>query len=370
MLADHASLHETPVPRANWLSRGRTGRIAAAGVATLIPLLVAGCGASTTAKSSTSASSTTKPSALTSITIAYPTPTIHILPLEVGISQGFFAKEGLSVKLVSLGNSQTVMTGLLSGSIKFAGTSAVSILTEASKGAPIESIMQYDSGVPLQLIMSKRYAAAHALSSSSSAAQIVSALKGSTVAEAGLSDKGIVAELLNAYGVASSTVRKVLVSNASAQLTALKTGAVDWYLSSPPIGPEVAASGIGEALLSSANVPEWKADVVNFAVAGNKKYLSSHAALAKRVVTAINESVAFVASNPNGALPTAEKEFPKLSSSILLQSIKDIIWDSSGKQTPSSWQRTVAFDKKTGELAPSVTAAEGVAWTNAYYTGK
>src|ERR1700748_721212 len=117
----------------------RTRALALLGAAIVSCSAVAACssgGGSPAAAGSSSASAGTSKT-LTNITIGYPSLTIHLLPFQVAIDQGFFAQQGLNAKLVSLNNSQTTIAGLTSGSIQFAGVGSSGVVAAAAQGAPV-----------------------------------------------------------------------------------------------------------------------------------------------------------------------------------------------------------------------------------------
>ena len=128
---------------------GRTRALALLGAVIVCGGTVAACssGGSSSATGSSSAPAGAAKT-LTNITIGYPSLTIHLLPFQVAIDQGFFAKQGLNVKLVSLNNSQTTIAGLTSNSVQFAGVGSSGVLAAAAQGAPVISVLAQDNGVP------------------------------------------------------------------------------------------------------------------------------------------------------------------------------------------------------------------------------
>jgi NitT/TauT family transport system substrate-binding protein len=306
--------------------------------------------------------------AVTDVTIAYPTLSIHILPLQLGITDGIFAKHHLSVRLVSLNNSQTVVAGLASGSVQYAGVSAAGLLTAASKGANVESVLAYDNGVPLQLVVSKAFADQHSLRPGADITTVVKDLAHTTLGVNGLTDEGVARQLLTSYGVDPSTVRYAQLSSTAAQLTELQKGGIDWVLLSPPNSYQLQSTNAGYILGSAANIQSWPSDISNFVLATDGSYAAAHATVTKELVAAVNEAVAFVAKNPSQAVTVAMREFPSVSRADLLESIRGISWATDGTQTQQLWQSTIAFNAKTGSLKSGATAVQGKTWTNEYYT--
>jgi NitT/TauT family transport system substrate-binding protein len=366
MTGQAEKLRRWAVTKTEARQRGRLRRKAVVGA--VIAAAAFAAAACSSSAGSSAGGAVASASAVTSVTIAYPTLSIHILPLQLGITDGIFAKHHLSVKLVSLSNSQTVVAGLASGSVQYAGVSAAGLLTAASKGANVESVLAYDNGVPLQLVVSKAFADQHSLRPGADIATVVKDLQHTTLGVNGLTDEGVARQLLNSYGADPSTVRYAQLSSAAAQLTELEKGGIDWILLSPPNSYQLQSTNAGYILGSAANIQSWPSDISNFVLAADPAYAAAHATVTKELVAAVNEAVAFVAKNPSQAESVASQEFPSVSRADLLESIKGIAWAVDGTQTQQLWQRTIAFNAKTGSLDSGTTAVEGKTWTNEYYT--
>jgi ABC-type nitrate/sulfonate/bicarbonate transport system substrate-binding protein len=68
------------------------------------------------------------------------------LPVDVGIQQGFFAKEGMSVDVTNFGGDQKMQIGMASGSIDF-GLGGGPAMAFVVKGAPVIAVASY-TGAP------------------------------------------------------------------------------------------------------------------------------------------------------------------------------------------------------------------------------
>ncbi len=255
-------------------------------------------------------------SAVTAVTIAYPTLSIHILPLQLGITDG----------------------------------------------------LAYDNGVPLQLVVSKAFADQHSLRPGAAITTVVKDLEHTTLGVNGLTDKGVARQLLTSYGVDPSTVRYAQLSSTAAQLTELQKGGIDWVLLSPPNSYQLQSTNAGYILGSAANIQSWPSDISNFVLVADGSYAAAHPTVTKELVAAVNEAVAFVAKNPGQAATVAMQEFPSVSRADLLESIKGIAWATDGTQTQQLWKSTIAFNSKTGSLKSGTSATQGKTWTNEYFT--
>jgi NitT/TauT family transport system substrate-binding protein len=345
------------------MTRTRRPRKAFAVLAASLALVTAAACSS----SSKPASSSSSAQALTSISLAYPTLSIHVLPYQIGIDQGIFAKHGLKVKLVSLSNSQTTVASLTSNSVQYAGVGSTGLLTAASQGAAVQSVLAQDLGVPQELVVSKKFAAANNLTTDSPPADVAKALGHSTFGVNGLSDQGLAKQLMGAYNVSTSGVKFASLGSLSALQTEITSGGVDAIILSAPNSYKLVTDGAGVIVADQAKIPSWPTNIFQFVLAVNTSYAAAHAALTKQVVAAIHESVVYITQHPDQALKSAQTLFPGFTTDDLTQSIKTLPWAANGSQTQDAWQTTITFNSGTGAVKAGVAATEGKTWTNDYY---
>lgn len=353
--------------------RARPGRTRA--LALLGAVLV--CGGTVAACSSGGSSSTTgsrsdpagASKTLTNITIGYPSLTIHLLPFQVAIDQGFFAKQGLNVKLVSLNNSQTTIAGLTSDSVQFAGVGSSGVLAAAAQGAPVISVLAQDNGVPQDLMVSAKFASANHLTSTSSISAVVKALGHSTFGVNGLTDQGLAHQLLGAYGVSAGNVRFASLGSLSSLITSVTSGVVDAIFASPPSSYKLKSGNTALLLGDAAKIPSWPTDIYQYVLAANRTYVQSHPAITKEVVAAVHEAVLFIKQHPDSVISSAGKVLTGYNTSVLQQSVSDLNWATDGAQTQASWNATIQFNIATGGVKAGATMPEGQSWTSSYYSG-
>jgi NitT/TauT family transport system substrate-binding protein len=348
----------------------RTRALALLGAVIVCGGTVAACssGGSSSATGSSSAPAGASKT-LTDITIGYPSLTIHLLPFQVAIDQGFFARHGLNVKLVSLNNSQTTIAGLTSDSVQFAGVGSSGVLAAAAQGAPVISVLAQDNGVPQDLMVSAKFASANDLTATSSVSAVVKALGHSTFGVNGLTDTGLAHQLLGAYGVGAANVRFASLGSLSSLVTSVTSGAVDAIFASPPSSYKLKSGNTALLLGDAAKIPSWPTDIYQYVLAANRSYVQSHPTIAKEVVAAVHEAVLFIKQHPDSVVSSAGKVLTGYNTSVLQQSVADLNWATNGAQTQTNWNATIQFNVATGGVKTGATAPEGQSWTNSYYSG-
>jgi NitT/TauT family transport system substrate-binding protein len=131
-----------------------------AGVA-IASALVSGCsssGSSASASSSGTASSSTTP--VTSITIGLPNSVPSFANSDVAVAQaeGYFAKEGLNVKVDNLSSGVPVVQGVVGGSLDIGASSIEPVVNAASAGAPIQIVGAYANKLTVDMVTPKTIA--------------------------------------------------------------------------------------------------------------------------------------------------------------------------------------------------------------------
>jgi NitT/TauT family transport system substrate-binding protein len=109
-------------------------RVRAAAVLALVaPLALAGCGGSSDGGSSTGSGGTTK------VTVGV-IPIVDVAPLYLGVKKGFFSDEGLDVDLQTAQGGAAIVPAVMSGQYQFGFSNATSLLLGASKGLDLRVV--------------------------------------------------------------------------------------------------------------------------------------------------------------------------------------------------------------------------------------
>lgn len=152
------------------LQRRRTWVLAAPLVVGTLAL--AACGSSSAPGSGGSTGS------LTTISVGL-AGNIFDLPLRVAEQDGYYKREGLNVKFVTV-TATTDNAALESGSIAFLPQAPAGWAEALVKGSPQVAVENEATGIPLGLVVNKQFAASHGITSATSAASVAKDLVGST----------------------------------------------------------------------------------------------------------------------------------------------------------------------------------------------
>lgn len=119
---------------------------------------------------------------------------IFDLPLKVADANGYFRKQGLKIKYVTL-TAATGPSALQAGSVQFLHDSPTGFVTALSKGLPETALAADGLGNPLGLVVSKKFAQDHDLTASTPAADVAKALADSTAGASSANTKAEAADL-------------------------------------------------------------------------------------------------------------------------------------------------------------------------------
>jgi NitT/TauT family transport system substrate-binding protein len=350
-----------PAPRpGRRASRGLRGFAAIATATALLSATLAGC-------VSSGGGSTTNANGTTTVTIGVG-GNIFDVPVNLANSAGYFAKEGIEAKFVTL-TSATGIAALQSGSVQFLTASPLDMASAVSKQLPLEAVSVIGSGNPLGLVVSKKFAAAHNLTSTSPAAQVAAALAGSTAGYSSSNTKAEAGIYLKAYGIDSGKENWVELPSPAADKTALSTGQIDWFVTSEPIPLEVQNTGDGIVVANPLTVPQWSAAEAGYGLftVVKKSYAASDAAVVKKVVAAIQDATNYMSSHggDSAVLHAAAATMPGIPDTVLTGSLQQVVWPADASMSQADWTKTLAFLNSLGTIqgGANVTSAN---WTNQY----
>ena len=340
--------------------RGIRGLAAAATAAALLSATLAGC-------VSSGGGSTTNADGTTTVTIGVG-GNIFDVPVNLANSAGYFAKEGVKVKFVTL-TSATGIAALQSGSVQFLTASPLDMASAVSKQLPVEAVSAIGSGNPLGLVVSKKFATAHGLTSGSSPSQVAIALAGSTAGYSSSNTKAEAGIYLKAYDIDPGKVNWVELPSPAADKTALTTNQIDWFVTSEPTPLELQNTGDGVVVADPLTVPQWSAAEAGYGLftVVKKSYASSNAAAVQKVVAAIQDATAYMNAHPGDAtvLKAAATTLPGVPNTVLSGSLQQVVWPTDARMTQADWTKTVAFLNSLGTISGGANVTSD-SWTNQY----
>lgn len=293
---------------------------------------------------------------------------IFDVPLRVADQKGFFKREGLKVQFVTL-TAATGTPGLQSGSVQFLNDSPTDFLTAASKGTSEIAVGVDAIGSPLGLIVSKKFASEHHLSASTPAATVAKALVGSTAGASAPTTKAEAGIMLRSYGVQLSQMKWVTLPSPSADKAALKSGQIDWFVTSEPIPYQVQESGDGVVVVGPDTAPAWgnSKSGIGIVEVTTKGYADAHAATVHKFVSAVQQATAYVRTHESDAVSVASKSLPGVSSAALKKSIELVDWPASGKMSAAQWKTSLGWINAQGLISGLGSTLDTSKYTNKYF---
>ena len=278
----------------NLWKRG-TKRWAAALALASLGTVAAACGSGSSAGSSNTTSGTSATTATTAVTPATINvgvlPIADVAPLYLGIKQGFFAKQKLTVVPHALQGGAAVVSAVIGGSLDFGFGATANLILAASHNLPVQFVAQGD-----QAAATTAAAWSGILVSGTSGITSIKDLAGKTIASNALQGENELAldAVLEANGVNPSSVHVVAMPFPSMP-AALAAGQVQAVTEVEPFVSAIEAKG--GKLLS----PLFEGMQPNLLVAGyftTSSEIQTNPDIVKRFVTAINESLTYAAANP------------------------------------------------------------------------
>lgn len=315
-----------------------TRRTISASLIGVMGLVAAACGSSSAASStsttsissSSSASPTTK--ALTPETVNVGVlPIADVAPLYLGMKQGFFAKQKLTIVPHQLQGGAAVASAVVGGTLQFGFGATANLILAKAHNLPLQFVASGDSAAATA---SQAWSAIQV--SAGSGITAISQLVGKTIATNATQGENELAldSILLKNGVNPSSVHVIAMPFPNMP-SALSGGQVQAVTEVEPFVSAIAASG-GKTLS-----PLFEGMQPSLLVAGyftTASEISNHPGLVKRFVTAMNESLSYAQQNPDAVrsiIPTYTKIPSKVASKLTLP-IWDATLDTSSIKTQES----------------------------------
>lgn len=349
--------------------------LALAGTLGLSLSLLAGCGGASTAsppassakKSSTPASGSQTGSTnqtLIPIKIGKAVNVVSFTIADIAQKEGFFKQQGISAKLLIMHGSSNANAALVGGSLQFTMADSIPLAIARAKGVPLVAVEGIDHGISEQLIVSKKWIKDHHLSTTMSVDQRMKGLEGITYGYAGATDQKLFSYMMKKAGANPSTVKAVSLGGGAEEATAMSHGSIDAFQISPPTSFQVVAQGSGVDYLNYEKVfGKMEYDLVMT----SEQYAKAHPDVVKKVATAMAEANNFILNHPKQTLTIEEKLFPKISPSVLKQTLALINWNKDGLQSAQMWaQADNVINQLKFVKGGKWQSKQGVDWTNQF----
>lgn len=334
-------------------------RIAGASLIATLGLLAAACGSSSSATNNASttsapAASTTTAANLTPATINVGVlPIADVAPLYLGMKQGFFAKQKLTVVPHALQGGAAVASAVVGGSLQFGFGATANLILAVSQKLPLEFVASGDSAAA---DASTAWSAIQV--NASSGISSIKDLAGKTIAANATQGENELAldSILIKNGVDPKSVHVIAMPFPSMP-SALSSGHVQAVTEVEPFVSSINAHG-GKVLS-----PLFEGMQPSLLVAGyfaTASEISTDPGLVKRFVTAMNESLDYAAQNPDAVrqiIPTYTTIPASVASNLKLP-----VWNSA--LNTSSIQSQETLMKQLGWMTSTIPVSQLV-WSGA-----
>jgi NitT/TauT family transport system substrate-binding protein len=200
-------------------------------------------------------------------------------PIYIGLKQGFYAEEGITLDLVFTPSSAALLQQLSAGSLDMALSAGI-----------VDPIYAIDKGAAIALVRLEMQSPPYALVAQPAIGSMAE-LKGKTIMVDG--PKGItkiyVERMLRASGIKPGEFDLVFAGATAARFSALKSGAIDATVLLPPFNFYAETAGFKTLGLTVDYTPElpFTAAVVN------RNWAASHRATLDKMLAVHNKSVAW-----------------------------------------------------------------------------
>ncbi|MFG2781327.1 ABC transporter substrate-binding protein [Streptomyces prunicolor] len=293
-------------------------------------------------------------------------------PLMVADANGYFRKQGLKLKFVTL-TASIGPAAVQSDSVQFFDSSPTGFVTSHAKGLPQIAVGTDGLGNPLGLVVSKRFAQAHHLTGKTPAAQVAKALAGSTGGASSANTKAEAGVFLHAQGVdPEKKITWVSLPSPAADKAALKSDQIDWFVTSEPIPLQIQSDGDGVLVADPFKVPAWSAAEAGYGqvVVTKKSFASQHPDTVRKFATALQQATAYMNthlkdSNDKTVLAAAKKLLKGMPDDVVRSSLRQADWPKDDSMNAAGWKKTLGFLDSLGSSPPGakVTSED---WTNKY----
>jgi NitT/TauT family transport system substrate-binding protein len=290
---------------------------------------------------------------LESLVVAEPVHSTGYLPLYVAIHKGFFAQEGLALKVVTIESGSGHTNAVLSGqAFAFIGGPEHNAYAKL-KGAELRTVVNVVDRGNVYLVAKKGMAPA---------GQDMSAfLKGKAIATGavGGTPNSITRFLMDKWKIDSKKDVELLETTAAGGLAAVKAGRAQVIVAAEP----QITQGIRQGLFEEPfyNVPRELGPYAYSTLNVRLESITKQPETVAKFVRAVMKGLQATYANPAEAAEIARKEFPTMPPEDLKatidRSFKDEIWSRDGLVSQQAWTTSKSVVMDAGMLKQDVPYA-------------
>ncbi|MGB9081559.1 MAG: ABC transporter substrate-binding protein [Desulfuromonadaceae bacterium] len=273
--------------------------------------------------------------------IRYATSTGN-LPINFGIKKGYFAEQGLDVKIVNIAGGVEAVTAAAAGEAEFGGM-----------GSPI--IVGAAAGVPITIVGAPPAAGQHFVLVSKPQYKSFDELKGKPVSPGGPGQGTIQAfnVIAKAKGFKPSDFQNVNAGTTANALAALQAGKVEAIITSEVTGVKAELEGFGKVLERAVDYFGHYQHTFIFAT---NKFIKEKPEAVRGFLAAYRKTVEYLKAHPDEAVQFAVKELQQDEIPYKKVYGKEIpVWETSGRIDFAGTENAIKILKDLGEIDPKNT---------------
>jgi ABC-type nitrate/sulfonate/bicarbonate transport system substrate-binding protein len=297
---------------------------------------------------------------------------LYMWPLFVAKERGFFAEEGIEFEWAEVESGALGVASLVSGNAQFTDMGINDAANLRREGKDLLLVYRLMRRVTLDMVFRTEVADRLNLSREMPLVDRFKALKDLKI---GITRPGAVTDVIARYYLKQAGLEPdrdanlVPIGAASALVAALRTGAIDTYLLSPPSPQQLEREGVGKIVImsSAGDVPQL-ADVPFASITVTKEYAEKNPEIVRSYVRAVQKAFKFGSDNREEGLRIAAQYFADTPADVLALS-----WDAllpaisgDGAFTEQGSRDYLQIMVDMGQLESLPPTEEGVLWTNAF----
>jgi ABC-type nitrate/sulfonate/bicarbonate transport system substrate-binding protein len=269
---------------------------------------------------------------------------------------GFFARNGLQVKMPVLDSAAVATAALVSGSVKAIQAGPGELVAAQARGQKAVAIAVAYAGFAQSTVISKAAAAKVKVSPTAPVVERLKALDGLAIASASATSGATVALRLAAAKMAGINIRWVYIAQSN-YASAMEQGAIDGFIGSAPYSTLSVAKGLGVGWINGpgGDLPEEYTPANAGLVMVMRDFAESNPDVIRRLVASFADFSKAVAERPADVKATISRLYPDLDPPTLdlFYSTESRAWKAK-PLTTKDMEHEIAFVKESGTNLPNL----------------
>ena len=284
---------------------------------------------------------------------------------------GFWEKEGLKVKISTVAGVGAA-NAVLAGSVDFCTVTAATLVRAAARGQQLFAVAQLMDRMPQELALRKDVAEKAGIAPGMSFERRAQALRGKRIA---IDSVNTINHLLVKYmakkgGLDPEKDLTVTPMQPANMLAALKTGAIDGFMMSPPWPVMAVRDGVAVTL---ASVPRGDfAELYPFSfviLVVRTGFCDTKPSICRKMIAGYKRALTLIHDNPAESVAALRKKFDKTDPAVLADAFEVTRAASSrtGLIPEAGFKRAIEFQLEAGAMKPDEKVPPlGTLYTNKF----